>query len=69
MPEKPQFPNLPETEIPDPETLAAQWQYAKAMYSRYYSYAWGTALMAGAGFWALGWYIKGENPFQAKKSE
>ncbi|BBN14306.1 hypothetical protein MPTK1_6g10560 [Marchantia polymorpha subsp. ruderalis] len=54
--------NPPETEIPDPATLKEQWRYATRLYSRWYAHAWGTAILAGASFYALGWLIKGENP-------
>ncbi|KAG6557880.1 hypothetical protein Mapa_000648 [Marchantia paleacea] len=65
--------NPPETENPDPATLREQWRYATRLYSRWYAHAWGTAILAGASFYALGWLIKGENPLllgnQEKKEE
>ncbi|XP_061341545.1 uncharacterized protein LOC133287878 [Gastrolobium bilobum] len=54
--------NPPETEIPDAATLREQWRYATRQYGKWYSHAWGTAILAGAAFFALGWVIKGENP-------
>eukprot|EP00271_Cylindrocystis_brebissonii_P020205 TRINITY_DN6602_c0_g3_i1.p1 TRINITY_DN6602_c0_g3~~TRINITY_DN6602_c0_g3_i1.p1 ORF type:complete len:121 (+),score=25.53 TRINITY_DN6602_c0_g3_i1:481-843(+) len=60
--------NPPESVIPDPVTLADQWRYAQRMYGRYYSYAWGTAILAGAGFYAMGYYIKGGDPLASRKS-
>lgn len=61
-----QYPNPPEKAIPDPITLGEQWQYAKRQYSRYYSQAWGSAILAGAALFALGWFIKGENPLAGR---
>ncbi|KAL3680496.1 hypothetical protein R1sor_023452 [Riccia sorocarpa] len=59
--------NPPETEIPDPATLREQWKYATRMYSKWYGHAWGTAILAGASFYALGWWIKGGNPLLEKE--
>lgn len=56
------FPNPPEAEIPDPATLREQWRYATRQYARWYSSAWGAAILAGGAFFALGWIIKGSNP-------
>ncbi|XP_050370634.1 uncharacterized protein LOC126788668 [Argentina anserina] len=56
------FPNPPDPSNPDPATLREQWRYAVRQYSRMYSHAWGTAILAGASFFALGWFIKGGNP-------
>ncbi|KAF6158473.1 hypothetical protein GIB67_022070 [Kingdonia uniflora] len=61
--------NPPETTIPDPVTLKDQWRYATRQYSRWYSQAWGTAILAGMTFFALGWFIKGENPLPSRKEE
>lgn len=61
------FPNPRETKIPDPASLAEQWQYARRTYAKYYSYAWGSAILVGATFYALGWYIKGEDPLFGKQ--
>ncbi|PKI31393.1 hypothetical protein CRG98_048215 [Punica granatum] len=41
------YPNPPETGIPDPVTLREQWKFAIRQYSRWYSQAWGTAILAG----------------------
>ncbi|PRQ29053.1 putative oxidoreductase [Rosa chinensis] len=60
--EKVHFPNPPDPTNPDPATLREQWKYAIRQYSRMYSHAWGTAILAGASFFALGWFIKGGNP-------
>lgn len=65
----PKYPNPPETTNPDPATLREQWRYATRQYSRWYSQAWGTAILAGLSFFALGWIIKGSNPLPSFKSE
>ncbi|CAI9087353.1 OLC1v1021407C1 [Oldenlandia corymbosa var. corymbosa] len=56
------YPNPPEITNPDPATLREQWRFAIRQYSRWYSHAWGTAILAGVSFFALGWFIKGSNP-------
>ncbi|XP_024534633.1 uncharacterized protein LOC112347649 [Selaginella moellendorffii] len=55
-------PNPPDPVNPDPQTLREQWRYATRTYAKYYSNAWGSALLAGFFFFSLGWYIKGGNP-------
>ncbi|KAK9936466.1 hypothetical protein M0R45_013307 [Rubus argutus] len=60
--EKVRYPNPPDPSNPDPATLREQWKYAKRQYSRMYSHAWGTAILAGVSLFALGWFIKGSNP-------
>ncbi|KAM1008489.1 hypothetical protein FF1_004884 [Malus domestica] len=60
--QKIRFPNPPDPEIPDAATLREQWKFAIRQYSKWYSHAWGTAILAGASFFALGWFIKGGNP-------
>ncbi|XP_004485854.1 uncharacterized protein [Cicer arietinum] len=60
--------NPPETSIPDAATLRDQWKYAIRQYSKWYSHAWGTAILAGTAFFALGWFIKGENPIPSFNS-
>ncbi|KAK2447369.1 hypothetical protein QL285_006733 [Trifolium repens] len=60
--------NPPETSIPDSATLRDQWKYAIRQYSKWYSHAWGTAILAGTAFFALGWFIKGENPIPSFNS-
>ncbi|ESW20085.1 hypothetical protein PHAVU_006G180100 [Phaseolus vulgaris] len=60
--------NPPEKEIPDAATLRDQWRYAIRQYSKWYSHAWGTAILAGTAFFALGWIIKGENPIPSFNS-
>ncbi|MBA0681423.1 hypothetical protein Goari_023225 [Gossypium aridum] len=47
------FPNPPDLTNPDPSTLRDQWRYAIRQYSRWYSHAWGTAILAGVSFFAL----------------
>ncbi|KAI9198263.1 hypothetical protein LWI28_012751 [Acer negundo] len=47
------YPNPPESTIPDPETLREQWRFAIRQYSRWYSQAWGSAILAGLSFFAL----------------
>ncbi|CAA7402646.1 unnamed protein product [Spirodela intermedia] len=65
-PRKPHFPNPPDPFNPDPATLRDQWRYAIRQYSRWYSQAWGTAILAGVSFFALGWFIKGSNPLPSR---
>ncbi|KAK8366068.1 hypothetical protein V6Z11_A02G097200 [Gossypium hirsutum] len=48
------FPNPPDLTNPDPSTLRDQWRYAIRQYSRWYSHAWGTAILAGVSFFAIG---------------
>ncbi|KMZ66588.1 hypothetical protein ZOSMA_292G00060 [Zostera marina] len=59
---KSKYPNPPDAINPDSATLREQLRYARRMYSRWYSSAWGSAILAGLSFFALGWVIKGENP-------
>ncbi|GJV04120.1 hypothetical protein Tco_1337689 [Tanacetum coccineum] len=56
------YPNPPDRTNPDASTIRDQWKYAMRQYSKWYSHAWGTAILAGLSFFALGWVIKGENP-------
>ncbi|CAH9113718.1 unnamed protein product [Cuscuta europaea] len=56
------FPNPPDPVNPDPSTLREQWRFAIRQYSKWSSYAWGAAILAGASFFALGWIVKGGNP-------
>ncbi|KAH1096249.1 hypothetical protein J1N35_013170 [Gossypium stocksii] len=63
------FPNPPDLTNPDPSTLRDQWRYAIRQYSRWYSHAWGTAILAGLSFFALGWVIKGSNPLPSFNSD
>ena len=51
---------------PDAATLREQWRFAVRQYSRWYSHAWGTAILVGAAFFALGWLIKGSNPLPSR---
>ncbi|CAI0445099.1 unnamed protein product [Linum tenue] len=67
--QKPHFPNPPDAVNPDPATLREQWQYATKKYSRWYSQAWGSAILAGLSFFALGWVIKGGNPLPSFKPD
>ncbi|GMN43644.1 hypothetical protein TIFTF001_012857 [Ficus carica] len=60
--QKVRYPNPPDPTNPDPATLREQWRFAIRQYSRWYSHAWGTAILAGLSFFALGWFIKGSNP-------
>ncbi|MCO5581102.1 hypothetical protein L7F22_034978 [Adiantum nelumboides] len=59
--------NPPDSENPDPATLREQWRYAISLYSKWYSHAWGTALLAGFSFFAIGWFVKGGNPLLTKQ--
>ncbi|XP_021726558.1 uncharacterized protein LOC110693698 [Chenopodium quinoa] len=63
------FTNPPESVNPDAATLRDQWRFAIRQYSRWYSHAWGTAILAGGAFFALGWIIKGGNPLPSKESD
>ncbi|KAL5774366.1 hypothetical protein ACOSP7_011923 [Xanthoceras sorbifolium] len=63
------YPNPPEATNPNPETLREQWRFAIKQYSRWYSHAWGTAILAGLSFFALGWIIKGSNPLPSFKND
>lgn len=63
------FPNPPESMNPDAATLRDQWRFAIRQYSRWYSQAWGTAILAGLSFFALGWVIKGSNPLPSFKPD
>ncbi|XP_052203214.1 uncharacterized protein LOC127808686 [Diospyros lotus] len=59
------YPNPPDATNPDAATLRDQWKFAIRQYSRWYSHAWGTAILAGISFFALGWIIKGSNPIRS----
>ncbi|KAH9571893.1 hypothetical protein CY35_02G116900 [Sphagnum magellanicum] len=63
--------NPPDAVNPDPATLREHWNAAVRMYATWYGRAWGTAVLAGFTFFALGWWIKGENPLlpSSKKQE
>ncbi|XP_023517198.1 uncharacterized protein LOC111781034 [Cucurbita pepo subsp. pepo] len=63
------FPNPPEIHNPDPATLRDQWRFAIRQYSKWYSHAWGTAILAGISFFALGWVIKGSNPLPSRQDD
>ncbi|XP_055807210.1 uncharacterized protein LOC129875971 [Solanum dulcamara] len=65
----PHFPNPPDRTNPDAATLREQWRFAIKQYSKWYSHAWGTAILAGLSFYALGWIIKGSNPLPSFKHE
>lgn len=45
--QKMSYPNRPETVNPDQATLREQWKFAIRQYSKWYSHAWGTAILAG----------------------
>ncbi|KAF0932050.1 hypothetical protein E2562_007855 [Oryza meyeriana var. granulata] len=60
------FPNPPDAAIPDAATLREQWRFAVRQYSKWYSHAWGTAILAGAAFFGLGWLVKGSNPLPSR---
>lgn len=63
------FRNPPDSVNPDAATLRDQWRFAIRQYSKWYSHAWGTAILAGASFFALGWFVKGSNPITSFKSD
>ncbi|EEF39811.1 uncharacterized protein LOC8259171 [Ricinus communis] len=67
--QKVHYPNPPDASNPDPATLREQWRFAIKQYSRWYSHAWGTAILAGLSFFALGWIIKGSNPLPSFKND
>ncbi|EOA37820.1 hypothetical protein CARUB_v10011993mg [Capsella rubella] len=60
--------NPPESFNPDQATLREQWKFAIRQYSKWYSHAWGTAILAGGVFFGLGWIIKGSNPLPSLQS-
>ncbi|XP_057764409.1 uncharacterized protein LOC130985444 [Salvia miltiorrhiza] len=63
------YPNPRETVNPDVATLRDQWRFAVKQYSKWYSQAWGSAILAGVSFFALGWIIKGSNPLPSFQSD
>ncbi|KAL6546555.1 hypothetical protein OROMI_022276 [Orobanche minor] len=65
----PHYPNPPESVNPSAATLREQWRFAIKQYSKWYSHAWGTAILAGLSFFALGWVIKGSNPLPSFKPD
>ena len=67
--QKVRYRNPPDLTNPDPATLRDQWRYAIRQYSKWYAHAWGTAILAGVSFFALGWIIKGSNPLPSFKSD
>ncbi|KAJ6396816.1 hypothetical protein OIU77_021779 [Salix suchowensis] len=67
--QKVHFRNPPETTNPDAATLREQWRFAIRQYSKWYSHAWGTAILAGVSFFALGWIIKGSNPIPSFRTD
>ncbi|KAJ4969491.1 hypothetical protein NE237_016192 [Protea cynaroides] len=67
--QKTHYPNPPDATNPDDATLMDQWRFAIRQYSRWYSQAWGIAILAGIYFFALGWIIKGSNPLPSQKEE
>uniref|UniRef100_M4EMT4 Uncharacterized protein n=2 Tax=Brassica campestris TaxID=3711 RepID=M4EMT4_BRACM len=66
--QKMSYPNRPESVNPDQATLREQWKFAIRQYSKWYSHAWGTAILAGGVFFGLGWIIKGSNPLPSLQS-
>lgn len=62
------YPNRPDSVNPDQATLREQWKFAIRQYSKWYSHAWGTAILAGGVFFGLGWIIKGSNPLPSLQS-
>lgn len=64
--EGPRYPNPPDPANPDPATLREQWLFATRRYSRWYSRAWGAAILAGAALFAVGWAVKGSNPLPSR---
>ncbi|CAE5958748.1 unnamed protein product [Arabidopsis arenosa] len=60
--------NPPESVNPDQATLREQWKFAMRQYSKWYSHAWGSAILAGGVFFGLGWIIKGSNPLPSLQS-
>ncbi|KAL2475304.1 hypothetical protein Adt_36040 [Abeliophyllum distichum] len=65
----PHYPNPPDSVNPDAATLRDQWRFAIRQYSKWYSHAWGTAILAGMSIFALGWIIKGSNPLHSFKQD
>ncbi|KAL0700132.1 hypothetical protein Bca4012_056254 [Brassica carinata] len=66
--QKMSYPNRPESVNPDQATLREQWKFAIRQYSKWYSHAWGKAILAGGLFFGLGWIIKGSNPLPSLQS-
>ncbi|KAL3820406.1 hypothetical protein ACJIZ3_006311 [Penstemon smallii] len=69
LPHGSNYPNPPDSFNPDAATLRDQWRFAIRQYSKWYSHAWGTAILAGLSFFALGWVIKGSNPLPSFKPD
>eukprot|EP01018_Ginkgo_biloba_P033902 Gb_08849 [translate_table: standard] len=65
----PHYPNPRETVNPDAVTLRDQWKYATRQYSRWYSRAWGAAVLGGMSLFAVGWIVKGENPLPSGSAD
>ncbi|KAJ1685175.1 hypothetical protein LUZ63_016565 [Rhynchospora breviuscula] len=56
------YPNPPDPVNPDPLTLRDQWLFATRNYSRWYSRAWGAAILAGGVLYFVGRMIRGSDP-------
>ncbi|KAG8053079.1 hypothetical protein GUJ93_ZPchr0001g31212 [Zizania palustris] len=65
--EGPRWPNPPDPANPDPATLREQWLFATRRFSRWYSRAWGGAILAGAAVFAVGWAVKGSCPIPPRR--
>ncbi|KAJ3701110.1 hypothetical protein LUZ61_004815 [Rhynchospora tenuis] len=55
------YPNPPDLVNPDPLTLRDQWLFATRNYSRWYSRAWGAAILAGGALYFIGRMLKGSD--------
>jgi hypothetical protein len=56
------YPNPPDPVNPDPLTLRDQWLFATRNYSRWYSRAWGAAILAAGAMYFVGMMLKGSDP-------
>lgn len=63
------YPNPPDPVNPDPITLREQWLFATRNYSRWYSRAWGGAILAGGALYFVSRMIKGSDPIHSHPTQ